>query len=280
MLRIGLFLSIVFLSITSAIRAFEPAGTRIQGMGGAGAALPSDAATIFWNPAGLYYRDRIASDFTFSFNELEWPKNWGFSYLNYSRTMHRGAGLGVYRIKDETQPEGGDAVAVLLSTVYPTPIHLPLGLSFKYINERWADEGRKSYFTADVGTLLHPGPMFIGVNFQSATQPNSRIFPYRVLLGASLNLGDKIILSGQGAVHNWDEVENLDQADLRAGLEIQLTRAFSAQGGWAERIGEKYWTGGLGVKDNIGRARLYVAYHWHPDESVDDRIYLSYDYFM
>ncbi len=259
--------------------AAEPAGARVQSMGGAGVAVPAEAATIYWNPAGLFHRDRMALDLTVQMDDLDWPGNWGVSYLNYSRSLRRGAGLGIYRML-ATPADSGDAIATLVTTVYRTPIGIPLGLSFKYVNENWAEQGRKSYFTGDVGVLLPVGPWLVGANFQSVTQPDSRIFPYRVLVGVGWDYAEKITLTTQAAVYSWQEVEDFDPPDLRAGLGVNLSQAFSLQGGWAQIENEKYWTGGFGLSSNDGRARLYVSYHWHPSGEIDDRYFISYNQYL
>ena len=260
-------------------QAIEPAGSRVQGMGGAGVALPSDVATIFWNPAGLYYHDHLAMDFTFSFEQFGWPQNWSFSYLNFSKSQRRGAAFGLYRMKDLSSPDGGNAVAALLSTVYKTPIGLPVGLSFKYINENWADQGRTSYFSADLGLLLPYNSWLLGFCIQSMTDPNTHLFPYRLLLGLSWKAGRKITAAFQASAESWNDLENPDQAELRSGLEFRLTGAFSLQGGWVRTKAEEYWTGGI-MLQNGNRARLSLAYHWYPEVQRNDRSYISYSYYL
>lgn len=267
------------LVFSSRTPASEPAGSRIQGMGGAGVAAPFDVATVYWNPAGIYFQNRMGMDFTFSFDELEWPQDWGFSYLNYSRSSKTGAGFGVYRVRDAFTPEGGDAVAALISTVYRTPIGLPVGLSFKYINERWSDEGRKSHWSGDLGLLLPYGPWLLGLCIQSITDPSSHLVPYRILTGLSWRMGDKLTAAAQLSGASWEDFEDIDQAELRTGLDISFSRAFSLQGGWVRTPDEEYWTGGLGLQHER-RARLSVAYHWYPEGEHSDRLYVSYSYYL
>lgn len=259
--------------------ASEPAGSRIQGMGGAGVAVPFDVSTVYWNPAGIYFQNRLGTDFTFSFDELEWPQDWGFSYLNYSRSSKTGAGLGIYRVKETHAPEGGDAVTVLLSTVYRTPIGLPVGLSFKYINERWADEGRKSHWSGDLGLLLPYGSWLLGLCIQSITDPNSHLVPYRILAGISWRMGDMVVAAAQLSGRSWEDFEDIDKAELRAGLDVSFSRAFSLQGGWVRTPDAEYWTGGLGLQHQR-RTRLSVAYHWYREDEPSDRLYVSYSYLL
>jgi hypothetical protein len=260
-------------------QAFEPAGSKIQGMGGAGAAVPFEVTTVYWNPAGLYLQNRMGMDFTFSFEEVEWPQNWGFSYLNYSPTNRTGKGLGIYRIMDNSGPEGGDAVSVLLSTVYKTPIGLPIGLSVKYINESWADEGRKSHWSGDLGVVIPYGGWLLGLCVQSISDPNSHLNPFRILAGLSWRIGEILTFAAQVSALDWDDFEEIDQMELRTGVDLGLSRTFSVQGGWVRTATEVYWTGGAGLFHQR-RARLSAAYHWYPDGERDDRFYLSYGYFM
>lgn len=266
-----------FLIFACACWAYEPAGVKIQGMGGAGVALPEGAATVYWNPAGLYFNDRIGADLTFGFDDFDYPGSWGLSYLNYSTSERRGAGFGVYRIKKALVSEEGDAVAALLSTVYRTPVGLPLGLSFKYINERWTDQGRKNYFSLDLGFYVPFGGWLWSCSFQSVTSPDSRIFPYRALLGTSWGLQKTMTLILQVAADRWETLENPDQADLRAGLNWLTSKALSIQGGWAKNPAEKYWTGGIDLS-NMGYTHLSIAYHWHPEERDRDRLFVGYSY--
>jgi|GEM_PF-2562809 len=272
---------LILMCITGVSQAYEPVNARVQAMGGAGIALPTDVATVFYNPAGLYLQDRIALDLTLGFGEFGWPENWGVSYLKYVRSARTGAGIGLYRIEDSSLPPGGDAVAAILATVYRTPIGIPLGFSFKYINEKWADEDRKGYFSGDLGIVLPYKSWLLGLNFQSFTDPGSRLFPYRVLCGVSQNLGGKITAALQIGVNDWDDLKNLNQAEYRLGLEARFSRALSLAGGWVQdSTKEKYWTGGMGLYSDGGFARLHLAYHWYPQGTGDDRLFLSYNYYL
>jgi hypothetical protein len=263
--------------------AGEPFSARVQGMGGAGVVIPKDATTIFWNPSGLMHHDGLAMDVTLEFESLDWPGNWGVSYLNYNRYTSQGFGLGIYRLKSlpGANTAGGNAVATILTAVYRTPIGIPVGLSFKYLNERWGEEDRRNLFTADAGFLIPLGPWLTGVNFQSVTGPDSHFLPYRVLAGLGWSYRETITLASQIMIHDWGEVENWNgEADLRFGLELAFSRSFSLQGGWAQRPGEKYLTGGLGIASADGRNRINLAYHWHPSGVVDDRVFFSLGYYL
>ena len=269
-----------FLAIGLSAQGAEPAGSRIVSMGGTGAALPAEAATVYWNPAGLYFFDRLAADFTFQFAEFGWPANWGFSYSNYSKSRQSGAGLGVYRHKLESPDtlNFGDAVMVQLASVYMLPLGLPLGFSAKYINENWEDGGRKSYFTMDAGTGFKMGGLYVGASVQSATQPNSRIFPYRVLTGASFEFGDFATIAVQAAASRWSEVQDLDPPDRRAGVEIAPIDGYSFQAGRRETADQKFWTMGFGMGAKQGLTRLYVGYQWPDDDDGEKTLFVSYVY--
>lgn len=269
-----------FLVMGTSVLAAEPAGTRIISMGGAGAALPTEAATIYWNPAGLYFLDGLASDFTFQFSQFDWPENWGLSYSNYSSSRQRGGGIGIYRLKIESSDtlNYGDAVAVHLATVYSLPLGIPLGLSAKYINENWEDAGRKSYFTMDAGTGYQMGGLYIGASFQSVTQPDSKLFPYRVLAGASFSWHETITVAAQAAASRWSEVEDLDPPDRRAGVEIAPFGGYSFQAGRRETADQKFWTMGIRLGPKRGQARLDVGYQWPDDDKGDKSFFVSYVY--
>ena len=262
------------------VQGAEPAGTRIVSMGGTGAALPTEAATVYWNPAGLYFFDRLASDFTFQFARFNWPENWGFSYSNYSRSRQSGAGLGVYRQKLESPDtlNFGDAVMVQVASVYMLPLKLPLGFSAKYINENWEDGGRKSYFTMDAGTGLKLGGLYIGASVQSVTQPDSRIYPYRVLGGASFEFGNLATIAVQASASRWLEIEDMDPPDRRAGVEIAPIEGYSFQAGRRETADQKFWTMGFGMGSKQGRTRLYVGYQLPDDEDGEKSLFVSYVY--
>jgi hypothetical protein len=251
-----------------------------MGMGGAGAALSNEPATLYWNPAGLYFLDQIAADFTFQFRDLDWPENWGLSYANYSSSRRRGAGLGIYRseIHSPDTLNFGDAVAVLLATVYPTPIGLPIGMAFKYVNENWEDAGRENYFTLDLGTAYELGGLYLGLAFQSVTQPQSQLHPYRVSLGASYRLGEFLTLAAQETVNDWSQIEDPDGADLRGGIEVSPGGLWSLRAGRWERPDQNYWTAGLGLGSTRGGARLHFAYHWPDGNDGEKGLFISYVY--
>ncbi|MBU1880968.1 hypothetical protein KKA08_02965 [bacterium] len=272
-----LFVIIVFTPLIS--QALEPAGARIQGMGGAGVALPEDATTVWYNPAGLYFNNRIAVDATLGFSDIGLPALWGISYLKYEQANLRGAGFGVYRLTSPFQPDA-DAVATLLSTVYLTPIGIPVGVTFKYINEKWPDEERKHYFTGDVGAFVPWGKFLVGLNLQNVTNPGSQIIPSRINLGVSYRLGQMITGSLQGSFVSWDEVEDFDQAEYRLGAEFRPSSGIAIQAGRVQNAYDDYWTGGLGLFTNGGLAGLSAAYHWFPSGNSDDRFYVSYRYLL
>jgi hypothetical protein len=281
--KIILTVSLIILVQSIVLHAGEPFSARVQGMGGAGVVIPSDAATIYWNPAGLMYQNGIAMDATLQFDDLDWPANWGFSYLNYNRYAARGAGLGIYRLKSEQQGSSpdGNVVATHLATVYRTPLGVPVGLTIKYLNESREQEKRKHFVTFDAGFLIPLGPWLAGVNFQSLTGPDSRLLPYRVMGGLAWTYHDQIMLVSQAIVHNWEQAKDWsNEADLRFGLELAFSRSFALQGGWAQRPGEKYWTGGLGLYSADRRSRINLAYHWHPSGKIDDRVFVSLGYYL
>jgi len=106
----------------------------------------------------------------------------------------------------------------------------------------------------------------------------------------------------QVGVNNWDDLKNLNQAEYRLGLEARFSRALSLAGGWVQdSTKEKYWTGGMGLYSDGGFARLHLAYHWYPGMGLysdggfarlhlayhwypqgtgDDRLFLSYNYYL
>ncbi len=270
----------LLVAVAGAACASEPAAARVQGMGGAGAALPFEAVTVFYNPAGIYLQDRIALDLTFRFDDIEWPGNWGLSYLKYQRSSGRGAGFGIYRMKTSDSYGSGDAIAALLATVYKTPIGIPVGLSFKYINENWNETGREGYFTSDLGVMKPFGGWIAGLTFQSVTKPGSKIFPYRLLLGISRSLGGKITAAFQTGVDSWDDLKNLHQAEYRFGLELRASKSLTLQGGHVKTTEEDYWTGGFGLVTGGGLTGVYFAYHWYPELDGSDRSFVSYSYYL
>ncbi len=269
-----------FLAVGLSVQGAEPAGTRIISMGGTGTALPTEAATIYWNPAGLYFFDRLGADFTFQFADFGWPENWGFSYSNYSRSRQSGAGMGIYRQKLES-PDSlkfGDAVMVQLASVYLLPLNLPLGLSAKYINENWEDGGRKSYFSMDLGTGYKMGGLYVGASVQSVTQPDSRIFPYRVLGGASFEIGNLATIAVQATASRWSDVEELDPPDWRAGVEIAPSDGYSFQAGRRETADQKFWTMGIGMGSKRALTRLYAGYQLPDGDDGEKSLFVSYVY--
>lgn len=271
---------VFFMLASPEARSVEPVGTRIQGMGGAGVALASDAATVYWNPAGLYFLNRMAADFSVQSEGWDWPQSWGVTYLNYSRSSQSGAGLGVYRIIDNTIPLGGNAFASQLAMVYRSPIGIPIGLSLKYINEKWAQEKRTNYFTADLGFLIPYRTILIGVNFQNIPRSKCNLFPYRLLVGSSWRPGEWLTMAVQIAADNSEQLKYLDQMELRAGLELHFSAPFSLAGGWVKYQEVESWTAGLGIRSSSDRVRIYVAYHWYPNEEKEDRLFLTYNYYL
>ncbi|RJP75543.1 MAG: hypothetical protein C4524_11675 [Candidatus Zixiibacteriota bacterium] len=265
----------MLLAQTQLVAALEPAGARAQSMGGTGAALPTEPASLYWNPAGLFFQNGLAMDVTLQFAGRDWPNTWGLTYTKYSARARQGAGMGLYRILEKPGPDAGNAFVTVLTSIYRTPLGLPLGFSFKYITERMSGEDRKNYVTGDVGLFLPLSGFLLGAGFQSVTQPDSRLFPYRVNLGLSWNYRHKVTLASQLSGRTWDEFKHPEQGRWAVGLEIAPSKKFSLQGGYSESPLERYWTGGLGLSSGRG-ARLHLGYQWHPDGGRDDRVFLSY----
>jgi len=259
--------------------AFEPVGARIQGMGGAGVALPEDATTVWYNPAGLYFNNRIAIDVTLGFDDIDFPELWGISYLKYEQKNSQGAGFGLYRFILPDQPDA-NAVAALLSTVYLTPIGIPIGISLKYINEKLPEKDRDHYFTGDVGGFLPLGKFLIGVMVQNVTSPGSAIIPSRINLGVSYRLGQMLTGSLQGSYESWDDVQDLNEAEYRLGAEFRPSSGIAFQAGRVENSFDDYWTAGFGLFTRGGLAGVNAAYHWFPSGNTDDRFYISYRYLL
>lgn len=273
-------ISLLLLLVTAATaRSFEAVSARVQGLGGSGVALPFEAVTVFYNPAGIYLQDRIAFDFSLGFDDLDWPGAWSFSYLKYNKRAQQGAGFGVYRKAIPDSPANGDAVAALISTVWNTPIGIPLGLSLKYINENWDSNNRKHYFTGDAGIVFPYRSTLLCLSVQSFTQPDSKLYSYNVLAGLSRTFG-KIILVAQGNFATWDDLKNLDQAEYRLGAEFLMSNQVALRGGRIQTGTYEYWTGGIGLYASGGLGQINLAYHWFPDGEEDDRFFVSYDQYL
>ncbi len=260
--------------------SLEPAGARLQAMGGAGVATAEGAATVYYNPAGIYFQDRMAMDFTGRLDALAWQGIWGISYLKYVKSNRSGAGFGIYRMKLTGDLYGGDAVCTQLATVSLTPLGFPSGLTFKYINEKIGDGDRQSYFSMDFGLILPAGGWLIGFNWMSLTDPDSRIFPARLLLGVSKRLGRAFQAAVQAGFTDWETLRDFDQEEIRGGIELQPWRVFSLQAGFVSASESDYWTGGIGILSRDGVTRLYLAYQWYPDRDFDDRLFVSYNYYL
>jgi hypothetical protein len=248
-------------------------------MGGSGAALPFEAVTVFYNPAGMYLQDRIAFDFSLGFDDLGLPGAWSFSYLKYNRSAQQGAGFGVYRTKIPDSPFGGDAVAALIATVWNTPIGIPLGLSLKYINEIWNGGNRDHYFTGDAGVVFPYQSTLLSLSVQSFTQPDSRLYSYNVLAGLTRSFG-KITVAAQGNFATWDDLKKLDQAEYRLGAEFQMSTQMALRGGRIQTEAYEYWTGGVGLYAGGGLGQVNLAYHWFPEDEEDDRLFVSYAQYL
>ena len=130
----------------------------------------------------------------------------------------------------------------------------------------------------DAGTGYQMGGLYIGASFQSVTQPDSRIFPYRVLAGASFKLKSLLTVAAQGAASRWSEVEDLDPPDRRAGIEIGPLGGYSFQAGRRETADQKFWTMGIGLGPKRGQARLYVGYQLPDGDNGEKSLFVSYVY--
>ncbi|MFH1862921.1 MAG: hypothetical protein ABH878_08940 [bacterium] len=281
-MRRTLFIWLLALLLTgSAVRANEPASARIQGLAGSGVALCDDPAVVYWNPAGIFYQNRIGLDATFFFEtealDVVPPQNWGISYVNYSPSIRRGSGFGIYRKVDSAVPEGGNATAVVLATVYPTPLGIPMGLSLKYIQEKWAAEGRKHYFTADAGVVLPWEKLRVGFCLQSLPRVNSRLFPHRILFGAYWKMTDFIGFAAQVSLDEWSDFNALDEAQRSIGAEIKPLKWLWVRGGWINNPFADSWCLGISFQDNKAHTQLHLTYRRNPD-ATEHNLFISYTY--
>jgi hypothetical protein len=128
--------------------------------------------------------------------------------------------------------------------------------------------------------IIPAGGWFFGFNWQSLTDPDSRIFPSRLLLGVTKRLGRSFQAALQLSFTDWESLRDFDQSEIRGGVELQPWQTFSLQGGFVQTPGPDYWTGGMGILSKDGTTRLYLAYHWYPERNFDDRLYVTYNYYL
>jgi hypothetical protein len=270
----------VLLITVRAATAVEPVSARLQGMGGAGVAMASDVGTVYYNPAGLFFHNNIAIDVSLQSEGMDWPQGWGITYLKYTKGQQGGAGFGIYRIIDNSIPEGGNALASQVTTVYKTPVGVPIGLSLRYINEKWADQKRGNYFAADFGLLIPYRGLLLGVNFQNMLRPDSHLFPYHILVGASWSPAVWLSAAVQVSAADGNQLKYMDQTELRSGLELHPFNLLSLMGGYVKYQDIRYWTAGLGISSSSLNTRFFFAYHWYPEGGGDDRLYFTYNYYL
>lgn len=139
-----------------------PVSARAVSMGGAVIGLPGDAASIFWNPAGIV---NVANTGV-HFSHMEWFQYFDFTtasmVLNRGRWGSFGVGVIVFRMEEmeittEYEPNGTgrffDAQDLALNVTYARSLtdRFQVGLTGKYIHQRIWNETAKGV-AIDVGT--------------------------------------------------------------------------------------------------------------------------------
>lgn len=238
-------------------------GARLAGLGDAGAALSENADAISYNPAGL----AAGRGATLGLTRAELVDGVSYSFLGYSRPLEAGAlGIGVgYLEQSSMEGRGPDraptgsfgASDAVVNLAYGRAISRGsgLGLNFKYISSRIADESAAGW-AVDAGwrcasrisglsfgfAVQNIGP---GMKFMEEADP----LPLTARAGMGFRVMDNVLLA-----FDVDRRVHEKSTVLSLGSEFAAFKSLFLRAGYMRDAsgGENRLDGGDGFKTGFG----------------------------
>lgn len=240
---------------------FPPINGFSTGTGFTGAAMIDNAASIYWNPAGLAYIEDQTVDFTFSGRKLRIPGSWSLLIANNSYDEKKPFGFGIVRRLTEQVNDNGDdpeSITSVRSFSVMTPIafksrknNFAVGVSLKFIGEKITGSKWKYGTAFDAGTVwrITQGLFFTSTS-RNYISSNLHSFPAESWFGASV--GDSYSPFQFGVQVRGDKLQQLKWTSRHyryggririAGSPVELRGGYVRDGdvGWIT-AGAAYWT--------------------------------------
>ncbi len=243
---------------------------RAMGMGEAYSAIANDVSAIYYNPAGLtqlFSREAM-------FTHIDYPADVKFDFAGIAFPVEQISGvigIGFYSLNTGdinlttyANPTGtGETFQALdyaASLTYARGLteHFSLGLTFKYIDERFDNETARGW-AADIGTLYDTGyrgfKIAISiVNFGPDMKMIQQGYPLPInfKFGSSFNLVESPDHLAVFALEGAHPSDNLEQ--YNAGLEYWYLDKFSIRAGNRFNYDSDGFTAGGGLKWPLGEA--------------------------
>lgn len=235
-------------------------GARALGMGGTFVAVADDAATVYYNPAGLAKLHGVELTSLYS-------TEYGVSSYGSVGLAAPSLGLALLRYNSngiELRDDYGNTIgefdmgsAAALAGLGIKLGPLAVGANAAYVSESLAQQNGKG-LTGSAGVLLDVGPMQVGLvmrNVLGEMKYDNETFPFEkaVVAGGALQTAS-ILLTGEYEM-------NLAAGNhLRAGAEYKLLPQIALRAGvvYDQQTQEKDLSAGLGIK--IAGLKVDYAY--------------------
>jgi hypothetical protein len=268
-------------------------GARAEGMGDAFVAVPGDASSLWWNPAGI----GLKRQGELLLNHVEWPAGIAYEYLGFTWPVGRKHTVGIALASlhmDDMQrttiyhPDGdgtffnfGDELLQLSWAVNLTD-HFTGGISVKYVRER-LDDLTMSAPLLDMGTFYYTGFRDLTVamsitNFGGVIRPagsyqyqeedgsmSDRRYksfspPTVFRLGSSMHVYQNDSVALLAAMQVTHPVDNRENYNL--GLELDLFDHLQLRGGYKFHAEEESWTAGIGTVLDVGEYNMRLDWSY------------------
>ncbi len=236
---------------------FPPVNSFTAGCGFTGVAMVDNAATIYWNPAGLAFLDDQSVEFTASGRKLHIPGSWSLMVANNAYDEKKPFGFGIVRrLTGQNNPDiiESELSKEVRSFSVITPIafksrrgDFAVGVSLKFIGEKISGSDWKHGSAFDAGTIWKVGKeLFLTSTSRNYIGSNLHTFPSESWFGASL--GNSYTPLQLGIQVRGDRLQQLKWTSrhFRYGGRIRLEDiAWEFRGGFIRQGDDSWITAGI-----------------------------------
>ncbi|MFH0765410.1 MAG: hypothetical protein V2A61_03215, partial [Calditrichota bacterium] len=219
------------------------------GNGFLGVALPFDAGTVYWNPAGVGALDQMSVEFTAAGEKFARPGNWSFIMANSANAKSERFGFALLRRSGSEDSSWFKSFQINLPLAYGFQAgSMPVGVALKFISERQEGGGWRYGSALDAGALWRsPSGMVVGLSSLNIAASNLHSFENQTWAGFGWGRDrDPYTIGAQTRVDDWRNRETMRQ-NLSLGINFNPDREnYAFRCGWTRR-GDRSWaTFGVG----------------------------------
>ena len=220
------------------------AGSRAGAAGNSYTALPDDALSVFYNPAGLASLRSISSDITYGLAGLLQFENWSVLYAkpNYQNSY---LGLGMLKRKFESEGRTYRSFHLIIPTTFRISNVSSAGLSFKYLNQKTGTGSYKSKFGMDFGCRIDYGVFRYGFTARNLPDPGMESFLPEYSNGFAIST-ERMKFETDIYAKDYEELVSSNRG-VRMGGEMSFGEYYAFRAGYNKYQGKEYISFGFGI---------------------------------